>query len=69
MCGEKPLTLDFELVTKEDGKVEYTPKSDFSASHKLASLPEYIREEIVFDAQELPVFLSKMQNHMYKSAA
>lgn len=54
---------------KEDGQVEYTPKIDANGGKELASLPEYLREEIVFGAKELPVFLSKMQNHMYKSAA
>lgn len=61
--GENPISLDFDLTMKEDGQVEYAPKST------LPTLPEYLREDIIFGALELPVFLSKMQNHMYKSAA
>ncbi len=51
---------------RDDGQWDYTPLSDFSDESKpISKLPDYLRESILFEQNMVPVFLSKLQNHMF----
>ena len=60
--GECRLAFDLDMQPEESepGSLEYTPTDGGTDEATARHLPEYMRDSIVFEAEQAPVFLQKV---------
>ena len=60
--GERRLAFDLDMQPEESepGSLEYTPTDGGTDEATARHLPEYMRDSIVFEAEQAPVFLQKV---------
>ena len=60
--GERRLAFDLDMQPEESepGSLEYTPTEGGTDEATARHLPEYMRDSIVFEAEQAPVFLQKV---------